>query len=60
MLCGKALGRMQSKPRETKTDNAAFQRVIGYFLDHEKPKAGPKPKRKPAHKKPSTKAKKRA
>jgi hypothetical protein len=41
----------------------AFKRVIGYFLDHEKPKDKGKPKprkRKPVSKKPSTKAKKRA
>jgi hypothetical protein len=43
--------------------DATFQRVVGYFLDHEKPKAAAKPKpskRKPVSKKPSTKAKKRA
>ena len=48
---------------EGSADEAAFKRVIGYFLDHEKPKDEPKKKaRKPAkpRKKPSTKPKKRA
>jgi hypothetical protein len=41
------------------TGDAEFHRVVGYFLDHEKPtsEAKPKPrKRKSVSKKPSTKA----
>ncbi len=45
-------------------ENSAFDRVVRYFLGHEKPKEEPEstPKRAPAKtaKKPSTKPKKRA
>ncbi len=45
-------------PEELK--DSAFQRVIGYFLDHEKPKDESEKKPAKPRKKPSTKAKKRA
>jgi hypothetical protein len=48
--------------RRAGADDAGFKRVVGYFLDHEKPKDEGKPKprkRKPVSRKVSTKAKKR-
>jgi hypothetical protein len=44
-------------------ENSTFERVVNYFLGHEKPKDEPKPKAKKSaastRKKPSTKPKKR-
>lgn len=42
------------------SDDAAFKRVVGYFLGHEKPKDEKPKARKRKPKKHSTKAKKRA
>jgi hypothetical protein len=59
MACGEAVAK--------DGDQECFERVVGYFLAHEKPKDSPvgkarpqKAKRKAPKKKPSTKTKKRA
>ena len=47
--------------KQTDPEESAFQRVVGYFLGHEKPKDDPEPKpqKRPTStaKKPSTKSK---
>lgn len=52
------MGRSVEKTQESK--DSAFQRVVGYFLGHEKPKDEPEKKPAKLRKKPSTTFKKRS
>lgn len=58
MNSGELVPNSVDKSEESK--DSAFERVVGYFLGHEKPKAEPEKKSAKPRKKPSTKPKKRA
>jgi hypothetical protein len=62
IVCGKPVMVRKGEPDQAPQDDSGSKRVVGYFLNHEKPKgeAKPKPrKRRPANRKAATKAKRR-